>query len=162
MCWKFFYWSFSSLRYWESPVFYFNYLHGYNSIHGSWITCLDQYQAIFGRSYKNIYMVTCDDFICLIKSRRIIEADQSQSNDLASLKKFIKEWNDAVNIFKLREKKLPHWLQILQIFDLCIKFKLINWPSVTEIFLKGLLRKEKVALYHLAISQATSLEHFDR
>ena len=107
-------------------------------------------------------MVTCDDSICLIKSRRIIEADQSQSNDLASFKKFIKEWNDAVNIFKLREKKLPHWPQILQIFDLCIKFKLINWPSVTEIFLKGLLRKEKVALYHLTISQATSLEHFDR
>ena len=36
-------------------------------------------------------MVTCDDFICLIKSRHIIEADQSQSNDLASFKKFIKE-----------------------------------------------------------------------
>lgn len=48
-------------------------------------------KLFFGRSYKNIYMVTCDDFICLIKSRHIIEADQSQSNDLASFKKFIKE-----------------------------------------------------------------------
>ena len=61
------------------------------------------------------------------------------------------------------KKRILHWLQILQIFDLCIKFKSINRPSVTDIFSRGFFKKEKELHYnYVDISQATALEQFDK
>ena len=46
---------------------------------------------------------------------------------------------------------------------MCVKFKSINQPSITNIFSRGFFKKEKELHYNrLAISQATALEHFDR
>ena len=96
-----------------------------------------------------------------------IEADQSQSYDLASFKKLITEKFTSETMPEMflnyEKKRMLHWLQILQILDLCVKFKSINRPSITDIFSRGFFKKEKKLHYnHLVINQATALEHFDR
>ena len=46
---------------------------------------------------------------------------------------------------------------------MCVKFESINRPSITNILSRGFFKKEKELHYnHLAISQTTALEHFDR
>ena len=61
------------------------------------------------------------------------------------------------------KKRILHWLQILQIFDLCVKFKSINRPSITDIFSRGFFKKEKELHYnYVDISQAIALEQFDK
>ena len=96
-----------------------------------------------------------------------IEADQSQSYDPASFKKLTTEKFASETMPQMslnyEKKQMLHWLQILQVFDLCVKFKSINQPSITNIFSRGFFKKEKELHYNrLAISQATALEHFDR
>ena len=57
------------------------------------------------------------------------------------------------------KKRMLNWLQILQIFGLCVKFQWINRPSITDIFSRGFFKKEKELHYNdLAMSQATALE----
>ena len=57
------------------------------------------------------------------------------------------------------KKRMLNWLQILQIFGLCVKFQSINRPSITDIFSRGFFKKEKELHYNdLAMSQATALE----
>ena len=76
-----------------------------------------------------------------------IEADQSQSYDPASFKKLITEKFASETMPQMplnyEKKQMLHWLQILQIFDLCVKFKSINRPSITDIFSRGFFKIEK-------------------
>ena len=46
------------------------------------------------------------------------------------------------------KKRMLHWLQILQIFDLCVKFKSINRPSISDIFSRGFFKKAKELHYN--------------
>ena len=67
---------------------------------------------IFGRSYESKYLVTWDDFICLIKSRNFISvSNRSWSISIlwCGFIEKINNWkvcdrNDAADVFKLRGK----------------------------------------------------------
>ena len=76
-----------------------------------------------------------------------IEADESQSYDLALFKKLITEKFASETIPQMslnyEKKRMLYWLQILQIFDLCVKFESINRPSITNILSRGFFKKEK-------------------
>ena len=66
---------------------------------------------------------------------------------VASFKNLITETFESTKMTKMslnsEKKPMLHWLQILKIFDLCIKFKSINRPSITESFSIGFFKKEK-------------------
>ena len=73
---------------------------------------------------------------------------RSISDDLSSFKtlmteKFASETMPQMSL-NYEKKKLLHWLQMLQIFDLCVKFKVSEYPFKQN---KNTLKNIKVLLY---------------